>query len=108
MSSLRGGGWSGRLRRAIGSGPWREAARPFRRPIGLERLEDRRLLSITSWIDRSGLLTVRSDASDAITIEGNSGWVRINGVDPLSGPAACSNITGIEITGGPGANAIDL
>lgn len=53
-------------------------------------------------------LQVSSTANDAITISCVSLNVKINGADPGTGPAACSSITTITVTGGPMDNQIDL
>jgi Ca2+-binding RTX toxin-like protein len=53
-------------------------------------------------------LAVASDASDPITVSCAGGNVKINGFDPVGGPAACASLTGIVVTGGPGANTVDL
>jgi hypothetical protein len=53
-------------------------------------------------------LAVASDASDPITVSCPGGNVKVNGFDPVGGPAACASLTGIGVTGGPGANAVDL
>jgi len=56
----------------------------------------------------AGALTVSSDAADPITITSAGGNVKINGADPGSGAVASNAITSITVTGGPGANVIDL
>jgi PASTA domain/RTX calcium-binding nonapeptide repeat (4 copies) len=55
-----------------------------------------------------GLLSVMSNADDAIAITCVGGNVKVNGADPGSGVAACSAIQGIFVSGGPLANEIDL
>ncbi|MGH2745104.1 MAG: calcium-binding protein [Thermoleophilaceae bacterium] len=55
-----------------------------------------------------GVLTVNSDANDAITITSAGGQVKVNGADPGSGAAASAGITAIDVSGGPGANDINL
>jgi Ca2+-binding RTX toxin-like protein len=57
-----------------------------------------------------GALSVSSDAGDAIDITcvGTPGDVKVNGIDPTGGPAACSTITSITVEGGPDGNAINL
>jgi Ca2+-binding RTX toxin-like protein len=55
-----------------------------------------------------GVLTVTSDAADAITITCASPNVQVNGGNPGTGAALCADITSIVVTGGPGANTIDL
>jgi Ca2+-binding RTX toxin-like protein len=55
----------------------------------------------------AGALTATSDGADPITITCVANQVKVNGADPA--PAtACAAITSISVTGGPGANAIDL
>jgi Ca2+-binding RTX toxin-like protein len=55
-----------------------------------------------------GVLTVTSDAGDAITITSAGGNVKVNGADPGTGAVASNAIARIEVDGGPGGNAIDL
>jgi Ca2+-binding RTX toxin-like protein len=78
-----------------------------RRRFELERLERRTLLSVTSAVSEGGL-TVESDGNDEITIRCSAGKVRVNGMDPDTGPALCAEITSIDVTGGPRRNRIDL
>lgn len=56
------------------------------------------------------MLTVASDAADAIAVtRGADGNVKVNSADPTTGgPAAAAAVRQIRITGGPGANLIDL
>jgi len=59
----------------------------------------------------SGTLTVSSNAGDGIAIacQGSGpGQVIVNGAAPGGEPANCDAVTKIIVTGGPGANAIDL
>ena len=54
-----------------------------------------------------GVLTVTSDAADPIAITCAANAVKVNGADPA--PAQpCDDIATIDVTGGPGANAITL
>jgi Ca2+-binding RTX toxin-like protein len=54
-------------------------------------------------------LTVTSTADDAITITCDAqGHVLVNGGNPGSGQFDCDLLTSITVTGGPGANVIDL
>jgi hypothetical protein len=55
-----------------------------------------------------GVLTVASDAGDAIAITQAGGNVQVNGADPDSGILAAADVSSIIVTGGPDANAIDL
>jgi Ca2+-binding RTX toxin-like protein len=55
----------------------------------------------------AGTLTVESDAGDAITITCVGGDVKVNGADP-DGVVGCDEVDTIDVTGGPGANAITL
>jgi Ca2+-binding RTX toxin-like protein len=55
-----------------------------------------------------GALTVTSDAADPIEITAVGGQVKINGNNPDSGAVNANTITSITVTGGPGANTIDL
>jgi Ca2+-binding RTX toxin-like protein len=68
--------------------------------------------NVTSAVNGAGVLTVNSDAADAITITstgGVGGDVKVNGGNPGGGPAVDSaTITAIDVSGGPGANVIDL
>ena len=64
---------------------------------------------VTSAVNGAGVLTVSSDANDAITITSVGGDVKVNGADPAGGPAVDSaDITAIDVSGGPGANNINL
>ena len=64
---------------------------------------------VTSAVNGAGVLTVNSDANDAITITSVGGDVKVNGGNPGGGPAVPSaNITEIDVSGGPGANTINL
>jgi Ca2+-binding RTX toxin-like protein len=55
-----------------------------------------------------GALTVTGQDSDGIAITCLANQVKVNGQDPNSGAAACDAITSIAVTGGDGANVIDL
>jgi Ca2+-binding RTX toxin-like protein len=56
-----------------------------------------------------GRLTVASDGSDSIALGCSAGKVAVNGVVPVDlGAVDCSTLTGIFVSGGPGANTIDL
>jgi Ca2+-binding RTX toxin-like protein len=64
---------------------------------------------VTSAVNGAGVLTVSSNANDAITITSVGGDVKVNGGNPAGGPAVPSaNITAIDVTGGPDANNINL
>ena len=55
----------------------------------------------------SGTLTVTSDGGDSIVVSCSAGSVKVNGSDPT--PAtACSDISAMSITGGPGNNDVNL
>ncbi len=76
--------------------------------LRLEHLEDRRLLAITDMV-AGGVLTISADAADNIAVTTVAGNVQINGADPMTGPAASSSITSIQITAsGTFSNTIDL
>ncbi|QDV34855.1 DUF4394 domain-containing protein [Tautonia plasticadhaerens] len=77
-----------------------------RRPT-VDRLEERTLLAVTSSF-AAGVLTIASDAADAITVGLSGGNVLVNGADPDSGALAATDVISIDVTGGPGGNAIDL
>jgi hypothetical protein len=55
-----------------------------------------------------GSLSVSSDAADAITVTCGGGTAKVNGADPEGDPAPCGQVESVEVTGGPGPNAIDL
>lgn len=55
-----------------------------------------------------GLLHVKSDGDDAITITCVGNKVKINGGDPPGGPVACDDVEFLMVEGGPGPNVIDL
>jgi hypothetical protein len=85
-----------------------------RKPLAVETLEERTLLSLTALLDpTSNTLRVTSDASDAIAITstgGPNGLVKINGQDPGSGSLQAQAVDRIEIlaTGLFEDNVIDL
>ncbi len=54
-----------------------------------------------------GVLTVNSTANDAIAITSVGGDVKVNGADP-DGVVDSADITAIDVSGGPGANNINL
>jgi Ca2+-binding RTX toxin-like protein len=85
----------------------RRNASAKRRVVSVEQLESRLVLSVSSDVT-AGVLTVTSDAADAISITSSGGKVQVNGADPDSGEETSASITSIQITGGPGANTIDL
>jgi len=62
---------------------------------------------VTSTV-AGGVLTVASDAGDAIAIACVGNQVQVNGANPTSGPANCDAITSIDVNGDAGANVIDL
>jgi Ca2+-binding RTX toxin-like protein len=64
--------------------------------------------AVNSNVNGAGVLSVTSTADDAIAITCVTNQVKINGADPESGAADCAAITAINVTGGPGANAISL
>jgi hypothetical protein len=55
-----------------------------------------------------GTLTAESDGADAIVVGCSGGTAKVNGADPDGDPAPCGAVESVEITGGPGPNAIDL
>jgi Ca2+-binding RTX toxin-like protein len=65
---------------------------------------------VTSAVNGAGVLTVNSDANDAITITSVGGDVKVNGGNPGGGATTVDSaaITAIDVSGGPGANNIDL
>jgi Ca2+-binding RTX toxin-like protein len=67
------------------------------------------LATVTSGFS-AGVLTVASDGGDVITVgcTGAGGNVLVNGANPGSGAVACSAVTQLAVSGGPGANAIDI
>ena len=58
----------------------------------------------------AGTLSVASDGADSITVSctGAGGNVVVNSGNPGTGPVACSVVTQLTVTGGPGANTIDV
>ena len=71
-------------------------------------MESRVLLTVTTnFTPGTGQLDVSSDAADAITIgiDGGSGNVTVNASDTGVSPAS---VQILNVTGGPGTNAIDL
>ena len=63
--------------------------------------------TVTATTAGGTVLTVTSDAADAIAITCAGGVVKVNGADPTPG-ADCAGITTIDVTGGPQANVITL
>jgi Ca2+-binding RTX toxin-like protein len=63
--------------------------------------------AVTSSV-ANGDLVVTSDAGDPIAITDVGGQVKVNGGDPQTGAAASATIDSIVVTGGPGANDINL
>jgi Ca2+-binding RTX toxin-like protein len=55
-----------------------------------------------------GTLSASSDDADAIAVTCAGGTAKVNGADPEGDPAPCGAVESVEITGGPGPNAIDL
>ena len=64
--------------------------------------------AVMSSVGPTGFMFVSSNAADAIAITCDGGNVKVNGADPGSGAAACSLIRVIQVSGGPGANTINL
>ncbi|MBI1314967.1 hypothetical protein GC176_27050 [bacterium] len=77
-----------------------------------ESLDSRILLTVmTSFDSGTGLLTVSSDASDAIAVAANgSGEVTVNGDNNPTGGGVinAADVTAIQVIGGDGDNVIDL
>jgi Ca2+-binding RTX toxin-like protein len=65
--------------------------------------------NVTSAVNNN-VLTVTSDAGDAITITNDAatGQVKINGQNPGTGAAQSANLTAIQVTGDAGNNNITL
>jgi Ca2+-binding RTX toxin-like protein len=55
-----------------------------------------------------GELSITATAADAITVTVDAGNVKVNGGDPGGGTVAAAQVTSIVVTGGPGANDINL
>jgi Ca2+-binding RTX toxin-like protein len=64
--------------------------------------------AVMSSVGSTGFMFVSSNADDAIAITCAGGNVKVNGADPGNGVAACSIVRAIQVSGGPGANTIDL
>ena len=66
--------------------------------------------TVTSAVNGAGVLTVNSDASDPIAITSVGGDVKVNGGNPGGGNTTVDSatITAIDVSGGPGANDINL
>ena len=56
----------------------------------------------------AGELSISSDGADAIAVTCSGGTAKVNGADPEGDPAPCAAVESVEISGGSGANAIDL
>lgn len=86
----------------------RRSPRVKARPLSLERMEDRVVLS-TSSVDPMGVLTVDGDFNETIFINAIGGNVKINNQDPGSGAALASDIVRIIVnTDSGGSNLVDL
>ncbi len=66
------------------------------RGLHLQPLEDRRLLAVDSLFDR-GVLTIKSDAADAIALSSQSGLAKINGAVPSTGVVDASTVHTIHV-----------
>jgi hypothetical protein len=55
-----------------------------------------------------GTLSASSDGADAIAVTCASGAVKVNGADPETGPGLCADVDTVAVSGGPGANTLDL
>jgi Ca2+-binding RTX toxin-like protein len=55
-----------------------------------------------------GTLTASSDGADAIAVTCAAGTVKVNGADPDTGPELCAEVDSVAVSGGPGANTLDL
>jgi Ca2+-binding RTX toxin-like protein len=64
--------------------------------------------AVMSTVSPAGFMFVTSNADDQIAITCVGGNVKVNDADPGSGVAACSIIRAIQVSGGPGSNAINL
>jgi hypothetical protein len=72
----------------------------------IERLEDRTLLSVSSFFNpNNDQLFIFSNAGDDMAVTVSAGTVQVNGID--TGVAAGSVQT-LNVLGGPGGNDIDL
>jgi GEVED domain len=56
----------------------------------------------------NGELTINLSGDDDVAVACVNGQVKLNGVDPQSGPLACNEVTAIVVNGGNGANAVRL
>jgi hypothetical protein len=65
------------------------------------------LAAVTSSVV-DGHLSASSDAGDSIAVTCSGGFVKVNAADPGTGPALCSGITAVTVSGGPLANTLDL
>jgi len=55
-----------------------------------------------------GRLDARSDGADAIDVTCQGGFVKVNGLDPDTGPALCAGISIVFLFGGSGPNMLDV
>lgn len=63
--------------------------------------------AVTSSVS-SGVLSITTDAGDAVTITCVAGNVQVNAADPGTGAAACASISLINVSGDALANTFDL
>lgn len=55
----------------------------------------------------NGELIIDLSGSDEVSVSCVNGLVKLNGIDPQSGPLACASVTSIVVNGGTGDNQID-
>lgn len=63
---------------------------------------------LTAFNPVTNVLTITTTAGDGIDVQCVAGFVRINGFDPLTGPAACPAVQHIVVNGDAGPNIISL
>ncbi len=56
----------------------------------------------------SGVLSIATSSGDDFDVTCVGGNVKVGGTDPAGGAVPCSSVTGIDVGGDPGSNAIDL
>jgi hypothetical protein len=88
------------------------ARKSSHRRLSIENLEDRRLMTISSFDAATGLLDVIAEASDdSIVISASdeeTPRVLINGADPTDGALAAADVQVIHVTGNANTAMIDL
>ncbi len=77
------------------------------RRLQLQPLEDRRLLAVDSFFQH-GVLTIRTDAGEMVTLKSHEGSAQLNLAAPSATKVATEDIRGIVFAPGPDTTLIDV